>query len=151
MTETIDQQRHEALANRNALTYFRLCNELGVEAEAPELYEVGQVEYEQIRPARSEESGLVRKVNVSSKTQGKTTSPRRRKFDYVGFREAVEKAGFYQALNPFVNLGPKGALLKEFGVDTVRRAGRTIPIEEAEGTILGAVFQDRYERSLRIA
>ncbi len=152
MAETVDQKRHDALANRDAAKYFRYCNELGVEPEAPELYEVGQVEYEQIRPARSEESGLVRTVNASPKTQGKTTSPRRNKFDYVKFREAVESNGYYNASNPFVNIDSKRELLKRFGVKRLYVAPKeTVPIEKAKDTRVGRVFKDYYERSLRIA
>jgi len=38
----LDEERRNALASGNSLRYYLLCNELGVEPEARDLYEMGE-------------------------------------------------------------------------------------------------------------
>ena len=44
--EEIEGRKNEALISRDPIGYFNACNELGVEPEAKDLYELGQVETE---------------------------------------------------------------------------------------------------------
>ena len=42
----LEKKRKQAFESRNALTYFLICEELGIEPEAQDLYEQGQLEAE---------------------------------------------------------------------------------------------------------
>ena len=42
----LEERRKKALESRNAMIYFKLCNELGVEPEAEDLFELGTAEHD---------------------------------------------------------------------------------------------------------
>jgi len=42
--EEIEKRKNNALMFRNPVEYFKACNELGIEPEIKDLYELGQVE-----------------------------------------------------------------------------------------------------------
>ena len=41
--QELDNKRIESINNRDAVSYFNVCNEAGIEPEFPELYELGEM------------------------------------------------------------------------------------------------------------
>ncbi len=84
----IDKRRKEALASRDAISYFYLCNEVGIEPEDIWLYERGYLEHKQ-------------KVNLISKTN-----------KYQNFLKEAQQKGV--SINRFQDISVKKRLLEKY-------------------------------------
>lgn len=79
----LDEKRVNALGSRNALKYYKLCDEMGVDPEDKQLYEFGMME--DSKSSRSQARGLERKaqegpVIVPKRKTSKITEDVRKRF-----------------------------------------------------------------------
>lgn len=124
--------------SRDAVGYYNLCNELGIEPELEELYERGKLEYD------LEEKRLERLVDGNVK---KNKVGRKRKIPRKIYEEFFKKAN-KQGLNPdavFMQTEEKRSLLKEvLGYPSLKGSGEIIPITDCSDSKIGKAFRSSY-------
>ena len=135
------QERIDALSNRNALKYFRLCDQLGISPEARDLYELGQAEAER-------KEGLEAVVLKHKYVPVKSQKPRifrsgKTPFDYSGFLTAIYDTGSE------LNIEEERALLKKYGRKNVRFKDKIDSIEKAGETRVHEIFVEYKARAIK--
>ena len=76
--QELEKMRKNALGERDNLRYFNLCDELGVEAEAKDLYDQGQLEFDLETRREKNLEKLVFNLSKKTKKKRKRSVPNKR-------------------------------------------------------------------------
>ena len=145
--KNLDKKRVNALAGRDALSYFRLCDEMGVEPEDNQLYNIGSME-ESCTSGR-QNSGL-------EKRSQEPVIPPRRKTSKISHekRELFYKLAIEQDITPdkldIDNYPQVVELLSNvLGIRSLNAEGRKMPIINCEPKQVRAVYRKEYGKIQR--
>lgn len=146
--KNLDKMRVDALASRDALKYFRLCGEMGVEPEDKHLYDIGLME--DSNNSRKQNTGLERKTQ-----EGPVIVPRRKTSKIS--REMRES--FYRLANEQDVVPGKlddenypqvvELLCNTLGLRSLNAEGGKMPIMNCEPKQVRAVFMRYYGEAQR--
>jgi hypothetical protein len=106
--DDLEKQRIDALENRDALNYARLCSKLGIDPELKDLYEQGILEYEQTPEGKERKKLLEAKLEKELREKefletAKTSGVRKYDVDL----DIKQKKAILQEYFP-ESFGPKG-------------------------------------------
>ncbi len=149
-----ERTRTQALSGQDAELFFYACEAGGFSGEEDTaLYQKGfmlaqdRQEKEKLDDRQMETERLYREKEID-KLEKRRAKLLKSKFDYVSFREEVDRRGC-NVKNHLLNTSRKAGILERHGLRNLRKyGGRIVPTHEANQCVIGSVFESRYKSSL---
>lgn len=146
--KNLDKIRVDALASRNALKYFKLCDEMGVEPEDRHLYDIGFME--DSNTPRRQNTGLERKaqdgpVIVPRRKTSKISREQRELFYRLANEQEIipgklDDENYPQVVELLANV---------LGIRSLNAEGARKPIMNCDPKQVRAVFMRHYGEAQR--